>query len=32
VQLQKIVNDLFQTPPEAVQRLKDILAPLEEGR
>jgi tripartite-type tricarboxylate transporter receptor subunit TctC len=30
--LQKIVSDLFQTPPEAVQRLKDILAPLEEGR
>jgi hypothetical protein len=31
-QLQKIVGDLFKTTPEAVQRLKTILAPLEQGR
>ncbi len=32
VQLQKIVGDLFATPPSAVARLKEILAPLEAGR
>ena len=30
--LQKIVSELFQTPPAAVARLKEILAPLESGR
>jgi tripartite-type tricarboxylate transporter receptor subunit TctC len=31
-ELQRIVADLFATPPSAVQRLKEILAPLEAGR
>jgi tripartite-type tricarboxylate transporter receptor subunit TctC len=30
--LQRIVGDLFATPPSAVQRLTQILAPLEAGR
>jgi len=30
--LQKIVSELFQTPPAAIARLKEILAPLESGR
>ena len=30
--LQQIVSELFQTPPAAVARLKEILAPLEQGR
>jgi tripartite-type tricarboxylate transporter receptor subunit TctC len=31
-ELQRIVADLFATPPSAVQRLKQILAPLEAAR
>ena len=31
-ELQRIVAELFATPPSAVQRLKEILAPLEAGR
>ncbi len=31
-ELQRIVADLFATPPSAVLRLKEILAPLEAGR
>ena len=31
-QLQRIVAELFATPPSAVRRLKEILAPLEAGR
>jgi tripartite-type tricarboxylate transporter receptor subunit TctC len=31
-ELQQIITDLFKTSPEAVQRLKTILAPLEQGR